>query len=227
MTRLADKNEACKLRGEEGLSIKKIARKLSVSISTVSKWVRDIELTEEQKEKLQMNCYNGGYVNGQRAMHKKHLDLRKQYQEQGCQLAKEKNIYHAIGCMLYWAEGNKCKNSVKMNSSEIDMLRMFLQFLFRFYNIQIDDIKISINCYDDVYSIKQIEEYWLTSLDLPDSCLNKTTVNNRPVSSQSLKKGKSYYGVCRLTVNRTDIVQSIFGGIKEYAGIIDENRWLG
>jgi transposase len=41
------------MRRDEGRSIKEIARMLSVSTSSVSHWVRDIPLTEEQHAMLQ------------------------------------------------------------------------------------------------------------------------------------------------------------------------------
>ena len=44
---------ARQLRKEEGLSIGKIASRLGVSKSSVSLWVRDIELTNEQWNRLQ------------------------------------------------------------------------------------------------------------------------------------------------------------------------------
>lgn len=40
------------LRREEGASINEIARRVGVSKSSVSYWVRDIELTAEQHEEL-------------------------------------------------------------------------------------------------------------------------------------------------------------------------------
>lgn len=43
---------ARKIREEEGLSLKKIADRINVAKSTVSLWVRDIELSFTQKEKL-------------------------------------------------------------------------------------------------------------------------------------------------------------------------------
>jgi hypothetical protein len=39
------------------------------------------------------------------------------------------------------------------------------------------------------------------------------------------KKGKRPYGVCRLTVNRTDIVQKIFGAIQAMCGFKRE-EWI-
>ncbi len=48
-----DKREATRLlRREQGLSINQICKQLEVAKSSVSLWVRDIKLTEAQKEEL-------------------------------------------------------------------------------------------------------------------------------------------------------------------------------
>src|SRR4029453_9044945 len=49
----AERNQARRMRSEEGRSIKEIARLLGVSRSSVSHWVRDIELTDAQHSALQ------------------------------------------------------------------------------------------------------------------------------------------------------------------------------
>jgi transcriptional regulator with XRE-family HTH domain len=43
---------ARRIRRDEGASIKDIARRIGVSVSSVSLWVRDIELTPEQSAAL-------------------------------------------------------------------------------------------------------------------------------------------------------------------------------
>jgi transposase-like protein len=43
-----ERNEARRLRAEQGASVKELARLLGVSRSSVSLWVRDIELAETQ-----------------------------------------------------------------------------------------------------------------------------------------------------------------------------------
>jgi transposase len=42
------------LRRDEGASIKDIARRLNVSVSSVSVWVRDVELSEGQEAILRL-----------------------------------------------------------------------------------------------------------------------------------------------------------------------------
>jgi len=52
MSSLTDKIEARRLRSEEGLSLVKIAQRVGRAKSTVSLWVRDIEVSEEVRGRL-------------------------------------------------------------------------------------------------------------------------------------------------------------------------------
>jgi transposase len=45
----AERIEARRIRRQEGESIKRIARRLNASVSSVSLWVRDIELSADQR----------------------------------------------------------------------------------------------------------------------------------------------------------------------------------
>jgi hypothetical protein len=44
--------------------------------------------------------------------------------------------------------------------------------------------------------------------------------------SQKKRKNKLPFGTCRLVVNDTHVVQSIFGSIQEYGGF-ERPEWLG
>ena len=121
---------ARRLRREEGLSINEICRRLGVAKSSVSVWVRDIELTPEQKVVLEQQHYayraqvEGGATNA-----RKFRELRRRYQEEGRVKAREADSLHLAGCMLYWAEGRKNKNSLALINSDVDMLKFFAKFL--------------------------------------------------------------------------------------------------
>jgi len=56
-----ERKEARRIRAEEGAPLNEICKRLKVSKSSVSLWVRDIELTIEQKNKLLLNnpAFNG------------------------------------------------------------------------------------------------------------------------------------------------------------------------
>jgi transposase len=60
----AERECARKLRREEGRSVKELASLLGVARSSISLWVRDIELTDEQRANLRRRM--GGRIDGPR-----------------------------------------------------------------------------------------------------------------------------------------------------------------
>jgi hypothetical protein len=125
---------------------------------------------------------------------------------------------HQAGCMLYWAEGSKSRNSLAFVNSDDEMMRFFLRFL-RLLDVPDERIRLSVNVHlGNGLTLEQIEAWWLERLDLPRSCLRKATVNHASSASKRLRK-PLVYGTARLTVNSTRLVQSIYGAIQEYAGI--------
>jgi hypothetical protein len=128
--------------------------------------------------------------------------------------------------MLYWAEGSKARNSVKLCNSDPNLLAFFRQFLVE--SLGVDPARLSLRLH--VYlgnglKIEEIEAYWLDRLELPSSSLRKHAINPLPTSSSGRKKNKLPYGVATLTLHSTQSVQHIYGAIQEYAGF-DEPGWL-
>jgi len=131
-----------------GHSVKEICRELGVAKSSVSVWVRDIPLTDEQILALKRrNPIYHGQHKGSEAVARKHRALRQQYQEEGRQKAREMDPLHLAGCMLYWAEGTKSKNALVLTNSDADMLKFYVRFLRESLQVQDEEITLHINCY--------------------------------------------------------------------------------
>jgi hypothetical protein len=129
--------------------------------------------------------------------------------------------------MLYWAEGEKDRNVLKIANSDPYLLRFFVRFLSECFDIPPDDFVVRVNCYTSPNrSIDAVENYWSTVLGLSPSAFRKATVNHFPTSSSGKKNGKLPNGVCTVGVlSSTWLVQHIYGAIQEYGGF-DEPAWL-
>jgi len=220
----AERKKARKLRREEGASVKELAALLGVSKSSVSLWVRDIELTEAQYFALRRRM--GGRIDGSRANAVRALARRRMEQDSGRLAARRGDLLHAAGCMLYWAEGSRSRNAIEFTNSDPAMVSFFLSFLRRSYNVP--DAKITVTCNlfaDHIQGQREIEQFWLDQLRLPGACLRKSSVNVYSKYSQKKRRNRLPYGTCRLKVCDTKIVQSIYGAIQEYAGF-DREEWV-
>jgi hypothetical protein len=208
------------------MSMKAIAREVGASLSSVSRWVRDIPLTDEQQATLELQAFNG-HVNGRAVNSAIRRGARMIAQEEGRQLAQGREALHVAGCMLYWAEGAKDRNQIRFTNSDPEMARFFVGFLRTYFSLTEDNIKITCNLFaDHVDRQHEIEQFWLDTLELPQESLRKSTVNVYSKYSKKKRTNKLPYGTCRVVVSRTRIVQSIFGSIQEYAGF-ERDAWLG
>ena len=219
-----EQRRARELRAE-GRSVREIQQALGVSRSSVSLWVRDVLLTEEQRRALAARVREGPLVAGERSAATARA-IRRAYQDDGRKLARERDASYAAGCMLYWAEGSKKRNQVCLVNSDPELVGCFARFLREHFDVAPRAMRVTCNLFaDHIDRQQEIEAFWLRELGLPDSCLLKSTVN--VYSKYSLKKrsGKLPYGTARLVVYSTRIVQTIYGSIQEYGGF-EREAWL-
>jgi transcriptional regulator with XRE-family HTH domain len=215
--------EARRLRQEQGLSMKEIARIVGVSLSSVSLWVRDIDLNEVQQASMRSRAARRrGEASAAWARAR-----RRAAQETGRRQARRSDRLHLAGCMLFWAEGSRERNAVIFTNSDPAMVKYFARFLRECFAVPDQRIRITCNLFaDHVEHQREIEEFWLDATGLPRSQLSKSIVNVYSKHSQKKRRNKLPYGTCRLVVCDTAIVQSIYGAIQEYAGF-DRPAWLG
>jgi len=223
-----ERQEARRLRREEGLSLKEICDRLGVSRSSASVWVRDLPLNAEQEAALDQRVnariahytqQRGGHANAHKGR-----ELRRKYQEEGRIKARENDPLHLAGCMLYWAEGKKARNTLCFVNSDADMISLFLRFLRSSMCVEDARLRARILCYlGNGLELREIEAYWIDILEMERSVLS-TRVNTPPVSSRQRGR-KLLFGVCEVIVHQSSVLQHMYGAIQEYAGI-DKPEWL-
>lgn len=216
------REHARKMR-QDGMSVRDIAKTLEVARSSVSIWVRDIELSDNQIEKLKENQRQyGGHNKGGRTNRAKYRDMRLAYQEQGRARARDGSSLHLVGCMLYWAEGAKGKNKVYFVNSDSNMHLLFMRFLREEMGVKDNEFSIYIQThFQDPQQIREIEMYWTNLLHLPQSALRKTHIKK----GSETRQNKLTNGVCGVMVGKTQLIQHIYGAIQEYGGF-ENPDWL-
>jgi transposase-like protein len=216
-----------RLRREEGASIKEIARRVGVSTSSVSCWVRDIELTQQQHDELRRRnpAYNR-QISGVAIQAARRREERLASQEEGRLLARVGEPLHVAGCMLYWAEGSKRRNQLRFANSDPEMARFFVNFLRTYFDLPNEKIRITCHLYaDHVERQRAVERFWLDTLGLSESSLRKSVVNAYSRHSKMKRLNVLPYGTVHIAVGKTSVTQSIFGSIQEYVGF-RRDEWL-
>jgi hypothetical protein len=127
--------------------------------------------------------------------------------------------------MLYWAEGSKDRNTVRLTNSDPDLLALFVRFLRECYAASPERIALIVNCHlNNGLELSEIEAWWLKRLGLPAAALRKSSVN-RASSASRWRRNILVYGTASVSVHSTAIVQSIYGAIQQYAGI-ERPEWV-
>ena len=221
--KVKEKEEARKLRKEKGWSLNKICKHLNVSKGSVSLWVRDIELTKKQSKELYKN--HGG-KEGSLANKESGLKKRLEYQEFGRKIIKDGkyDLDFIAGLSLYWAEGAKSRNSCRFGTMDRHMNLFFIDFLKKYFNVKNEDICLTIHTsIENGKSEDFYKKEWLKYLKLPKECLRKTVFDYRERNSKYDRE--DYIGVANIVINKTEIVQKIFGAIQEHFGF-ERERWI-
>ena len=223
----SDKKVAAVCLRKSGMSVREISKELSVSKSSVSLWVRDIELTEEQCVILKENQCSS--FEKMRASKLSYADKcranRVEWQLEGRNRIGD--IDFVAGCMLYWGEGGKTSPStVVMTNSDPEILIYFKNFLLEQFEVSPESLKSCINVHLDYGLLyEDVKSYWSNLLGIPECNFYKPQLH----VGEKRTKGKHkrlQYGTVQIKLFNVRIAQTIFGGIQGHAGI-NKEEWLG
>lgn len=217
MAKSALRLQARELRSK-GESVKTIAKKLGISKSSVSLWVRDIILTVKQLENLRQSEIKGaelGRLRNSLLQKQKRMDLVKSSQEKGKETIGILTNREALmaGLALYWGEGSKKNRRIELCNSDPKMIKFFLQWLNQCFSIQIVDIKCYVGI-NEAHKDREevVKKYWSNVTGIPLGQFTKTSfkkVQSKKVytnanehfgtlSVKVLKPAKYYYTILGL-----------------------------
>lgn len=210
----------CRSLRKKGFGIKTIANKLGVSLSTVSLWCRDIELTEDQLKKLSQNARDPYY--GKRAARiAKQKKLREEkirkFRDQGIEeVGKlDRRDWFMSGIALYWAEGFKKDNLAGFANSDPTMVTFFIHWLETCCDIKRKDLKLRVGVNEQYRDkIMKIETFWSNILKVPKGQFQKPFFQ-RVQWKKIYDHPEDYHGVLRVRVAKsTDLLRKIQGWIE-------------
>jgi hypothetical protein len=214
------------LRRDRDMSVREIAVAVGVSRSTASLWLRDVELTTQQRAALHArNPIYSGEAKGAATNAARARTRREGYQAEGRRRIRAGDPLYLAGCMLYWGEGEKCRCSVRFANSDPAMVAFFVRFLRECFAVPDEGFRVRCHLYPDHQPQEAVEQFWLDLLQLPRAALNRSAVNAYSRASKQKRLGRLPYGTVRISVCDTEIIQTIYGSIQELAGF-DRPVWL-
>jgi len=188
-----------------GESVKSIARKLSVSRSTASLWVRDIILRPGQLEILRKRELKGkerGRLLGALKQKEKRLQIVKEAREYGIKefvTLKDREFFVA-GLALYWGEGCRKTRAVQFCNSSPQLINFILGWFKRFFNVNFS----GLTCRVDINRIHRareeiIKRYWSEVTGIPLNRFRKTVLK-KAKTQKIYENYNEYYGTFSVNV---------------------------
>jgi hypothetical protein len=220
----AERMEARRLRREEGRSVKELAGLLRVSRSTISLWVRDIDLTDEQRADL---CRRSGIGRIKGLQDERRPGARQTSRcsahRPGLGSPGRRSSRSRLHALLGGRVAKQARSRVRqLRPGDGCLLPALSSTCF-----SVSDPKIRVTCNlfaDHAERQREIESFWLRELGLPKTCLAKSTVNRYSKHSKKKRRNKLPYGTCRSKISDTWLVHEIRGAIQEYGGF-DREGW--
>lgn len=98
-----------------------------------------------------------------------------------------------LGLGLYWGEGTKSdKNSIKLGNTDPELLKSFIAFLERCYDVEKTDFRCGLQIFNDISPSRAVA-FWTNELGLDVSQFQKTVVT--PSRGKGTYRKKSPWGV--------------------------------
>ncbi|KKP80160.1 MAG: hypothetical protein A2271_03655 [Candidatus Moranbacteria bacterium RIFOXYA12_FULL_35_19] len=209
-----EKEDSIRLR-KKGLSIKEIAKKIGVAKSSVSIWVRNIELNLDQIEALSKKVSSIKVVEKRRQTRLKNEKGKRQIildkAEKQIGKISQKELW-LMGIMLYWAEGGKTQRGlVRFSNGDPEMIKIMMAFFRRVCNVSEEKFRGYIHIHPHL-DHKKAEKYWSSIADIPLKKFFKT-YRKTNISSKN-KKDTLPFGVFDIYICDTELFLKISGWAK-------------
>ncbi len=227
-----DKKAVIKLR-KKGYSYKQISNKFKIPKSTLSYWLRNIQLSNHAKNKIKERVNKTSVealikrnkqqtaIAQQRANKIRNSAVKESRKLVGQQL-------FLIGVALYWAEGYKKGaygskwKSVDFANSDSEMIRIMMRFFREICEVRDQKIKLQVIAHKNIKKKKAIS-FWMNITGIPEQQFFKISKPTNDNSNTQKRKGNTLpYGTVHIRINDVKLFFRIIGwieGLKEMKSI--------
>lgn len=224
------KSDAIKLR-KKGFSLGRIERRLGIPRSTLSGWLKNIELSQKQKEKLIQNWKNALVKARRKAVLWHNAQKENRLLEAKGQALKTLEVVDITNretlelalAILYMGEGTKRKVETSMGNSDPLILKFFIATLKTLYNFNPEKIKCQLNLRAD-QNPEKMKHFWSKELGVPINNFGYVNLDKRTIGSKTYPH---YKGVCHVLCGNVAIQRKLIylseifcrKVIKKYLGV--------
>jgi hypothetical protein len=198
---------------QQGLSYSEISKKIGRPKSTLSAWLKDVELSEIHRNKLytkQIHVLSLG-TQSQRERRKREIEniVEKAKLDIPDKLSRESQLL--MGAALYWAEGTKY-GQFEITNSDPKMVAFMINWIQKIFGVRSTNLKARLNIHSNQQDTS-IKRFWSELCNIPLKNFGKSYI--KP-SGKNYKKNNLYYGTIKITVPKSsNLVHKTFGWIEK------------
>lgn len=214
------KEKALELR-RKGFSYKEIQHEVPVSKDTLSRWLRDIELTDEQKQTLIDKKLNGqkrgSVIAAENKKRKREEKIRAIYGSAKKDLGKISVRDNFIfGLALYAGEGGKTDGKGAFTNSNPYFIKYMTWWFKTYCGLQSENLKGAIWIHEENNALKA-KGFWSNLTGIPVSNFHKSYIVRKNKKTK-FRKNIHQYGVFSIRFYNSDMQRKILGWISVFLG---------
>lgn len=214
--KLEEKLKAQDLR-RQGLSYGEILQQIDVSKDTLSRWCRDIPLTEAQKRHLLENKSlgqrKGSLIAADNKRHRRSARIREIHLEAKRELGRLKKRDRLIaGIMLYAGEGEKRDGGVGFANSDPKLIKFMMNWFREFCNVPPSKFRGAIWLHEG-HDESEAKKFWSRLTGIPLSQFYKTYIAKNKTASKKIRKNIHEFGVFAIKFSDREKHRRIIGWI--------------
>lgn len=205
---------------KKGLSIKDIKKKLGVSLSSVSIWVRDIKLTNKQLNNLYQNKktgnLKGSIIAAQNKIKQRELITESLKEEGRKEIGKlsERDRF-LMGVTIYVGEGGKTDRDISIVNSDHRLIKFMMGWFKDFCSVPMDKFRGSLYIHDNLDE-NNAKLFWSNLTGIPLSQFTKSYIVKN--NENRLRNTKHINGIFRIKITNASLHRKIMGWVD---GILD------
>lgn len=201
--------EKARTMRKDGTSIITIGKKLHVAKSTISLWVRGVDLPESLKQFLKENSSIGAKKGLEIMKAKRELGKLRTNQEAEAIVSKFeiKNINSLKLCaaLLFWCEGTKRPlSSLCLANSDPHLIQTFLYCLRKGFNIDEKKLRALLHLHD-YHNEKEQLAFWAKITKIPLNQFNRSYLKK----NTAIRKREDYPGCLSIRYNDTRLARTL------------------
>lgn len=212
-----EKEKAIKLR-KEGKTYSEILAEIPVAKSTLSEWLKSVQLARSQKQRLTKKR-RAASLRGAESRRKTRLAEVREFKERG--LVDIKKISNRelwlIGIALYWAEGSKQRESdlsqgVMFGNSDVEMIKVFIHWL---HLMKVPESEYYFELYVHESRKSEIEvfkKWWASQLGFSAKKMDRVYLKKGNIKTNRKNIADLYHGLLRVKVSSSTTLNRKING---------------